>query len=123
MYHDQIREWLQEDHYPFSYRNSTMADVWFLSAMLGFKRRRRGMESGKRVKSIPCHVFSNEQVLTLRLVGCRLLDDDYRSFLDDRSIYDTLYPYMVGGVEILSTLFKDSQPTFYQQKLTEMILK
>lgn len=100
-----------------------MADVWFLSSMIGFKRRRRGEDSGARVKSIPSHVFSDEQVLALRLVACRILDDEFHSFLNDKVVYETLYPYMVGGLELLSSLFKENQPTFYQQKLTEAILE
>ncbi|MDT0634884.1 hypothetical protein [Spectribacter hydrogenoxidans] len=99
-----------------------MADVWFLAAMIGFSQRQRGDADGPRVKSIPCKVFNDEQVLALRLAASHLHDDGYKSFLEDRSVYEVLYPYMVGGLEILAALFKDNPPTYYQQKLAELVL-
>lgn len=120
---DTIKTWMQEEHYPFKYRNVTMAHIWFLSAMVGFAKRERGKEQGRRIKSVPCHVFSDEQVLCLRLAGCRLLDDNYHSFLRDREIYDVLFPYMLGGLSILDNLFRNTTPTYYQQTLAQMVLE
>ncbi len=121
-YQNAIKDWTKEEHFPFAYRNSTMADVWFLAAMIGFKQRRKGSVDGDRVKSIPAHVFSEEQVLSLRIACSHLLDDQYASFLDDKGVHDVLYPYMVGGLDTLKALFKDNQPTYYQQKLAELVL-
>ena len=117
-----VKDWLKEEHYPFAYRDSTMADVWFLAAMIGFKHRKRGSTDGDRVKSIPCRVFSEDQVLSMRIASSHLHDDEYATFLEDKEVHDTLYPYMVGGLEILKALFKDNQPTYYQQKLAELVL-